>query len=370
MRKRVLEVETSCIIRPLNQSIPATRHRSEEATPDALCRLMPMSSSMQRMHNLKQPLPRPSTLSIAGASGFIGSHLLARLADRDDCRVRVLTRQLGHRFPAGCEVIQGDLADGAGLDGFLGGSDLLINLAWPADTPDLDTHRRLATGLAEACLAAGVGRVLHVSTATVVGRTAQRRVNERTPCDPGNPYERSKLAVEEALRAALDGRLDYAVLRPTAVFGPGSLNLRTLAATLTEAPAWRRQALRFLQGRRRMHLVPVEDVVDALLFLAFSPEPLEGETYIVSADRHPANHYQAVDALLGDALGVGDRAASAHLPGALLSLVLRLRGRSQSDPYLHFDAAKLAARGFVGERDFAAAVRAYGEWYRNAGAQA
>ncbi len=315
---------------------------------------------MQWMHDPKSPL----TLSIAGASGFIGSHLLDRLAERGGCRLRVLTRHADHSFPADCQVVRGDLADEQALGDFLAGADLLINLAWPSDILDVDGHRRLALGLGRACLDAGVGRVLHVSTATVVGRVAQRRVNERTPCQPANAYERGKLAAEEGLREALAGRLDYAVLRPTAVFGPGSLNLRKLAATLTTAPAWRRRLLRFLHGRRRLHLVSVDEVVDALLFLAFDPEPLGGETFIVSADRIPANQYQAVDALLGEALGVGARPATLHLPGALLGLGLRLLGRSQSDPSLHYDAAKLAARGFVGQHDFAAAIRAYGAWYR------
>ncbi|WP_263143736.1 NAD-dependent epimerase/dehydratase family protein [Pseudomonas sp. RIT-PI-AD] len=306
----------------------------------------------------------PLTLAVTGASGFIGTHLLARLSARDDCRLRVLSRRPDPAFGSGCAVVQGDLADPRSLHALLDGADTLINLAWPSGLQGPSAHRRMAEGLARACLDSGVKRLLHVSTAMVVGRPGQRRVDEDTTCRPRSAYEHDKLAVEMQMRAALEGRLDFAVLRPTAVFGAGSLNLRKLAATLLEGPSWQRHLLRFFHGQRHMHLVPVEEVVDTLLFFAFLAEPLNGETYLVSADREPANRYQSVDALLGEALGIEARLSSRQLPAAWLKGALALLGRSQNDPQLYFDAAKLAARGFVPRQDFTAAIRAYAAWYR------
>src|ERR1035437_5935517 len=71
---------------------------------------------------------------VTGGTGFIGTHLLEKLAAKGET-VRALVRRNGatHRFPrslpAGVETVYGDLATGAGLAEALRGAQTVIHLA-------------------------------------------------------------------------------------------------------------------------------------------------------------------------------------------------------------------------------------------------
>src|SRR4029077_14151730 len=70
----------------------------------------------------------------------------------------------------------------------------------------------------EASRAAGVGRVVYLSTLMVYGQTTDGDLDETAPRRRfGNPYSDSKL---EAERIALSSGLPVAVLQPTAVYRP------------------------------------------------------------------------------------------------------------------------------------------------------
>jgi nucleoside-diphosphate-sugar epimerase len=301
-----------------------------------------------------------SVVCVTGASGFVGRHLVRALqgsaAELAGGLAGCSLRLLRHRAPVsgGDGDYPGDLARPDSLAPFLRGARLLINLASPAHPAEA------MRSLAAAARAAGVRRVLHVSTATVVGRSDARVITEATPCAPRSAYERGRLEAEQALRAGLGPDVDLGILRPTAIIGAGAANLRTLAATILHGPSWRRSALRFLHGGRQMHLVPVGRVVAALLFLAGDPRPLAGEAFIVTTEHDPLNRYQALDAHLGALLGrplLPDSGPQA--PRALLRVGLRLRGRSQHDPDQRFAEAGLARRGFADGHSLGAALAAF-----------
>ncbi|CAD6559636.1 hypothetical protein LMG27952_06927 [Paraburkholderia hiiakae] len=306
------------------------------------------------------------TVGVTGARGFIGRHLVATLLERPGTRVRVLSRESTgpDAFPPGANVdaFIGDLGDARSLSGFLDGLDYLINLAHPETSTDAAAEA-LCDQLVDACCTASVLRFIHVSTATVVGTTPAKRVDETTPCCPASDYERRKWLIEQRLTKGLAGRIDFAVLRPTAVFGPNSRNLRKLTQTIAYGPPWKRHLLRFIHGRRRMHLLPVEDMVRAIMQLLASTHELAGQTYLVACDDHADNHYQAVDALLGEAMGKPLPERSAALPSSLLNLGLRAAGRSQSEPSLHFDESKLRAFGIRSGVDFREAVQRFARGY-------
>lgn len=301
------------------------------------------------------------TVCLTGATGFIGSHLVPLLLGAG-ARVKVLTRSAQTSI-AGVESVVGDLFDQSSLVAFLREADVLINLAQPADAVSDEQFSSAIRHLAHAAREARVRRVLHISTAMVIGVPAARRVNEDTPGEAKTVYERQKLSAEITLRAELGAQVDLGILRPTAVFGAGGQNLLKLAEGIAGGSVLKRRVLRFLHGRRALHLVSVHEVVAAIMFLASLDRPLAGQVFLVAADDQPANNYQAVDGLLAAAMGKPVLGSSVRLPGALLKFLLRLVGRSQADPNLIYDGAKLRSWGFEPPVEFTSALREFAEAY-------
>ncbi|ESH93890.1 MULTISPECIES: NAD(P)-dependent oxidoreductase [unclassified Cupriavidus] len=298
----------------------------------------------------------PRVVCVTGASGFLGRHLVRALQGESGTVLRTLSRGGPHD---GHTQFRGDLRDAASLRGFVHGAAVLINLVNPADAPDEGAHADAIRHLAEAARQAGVSRVLHVSTAVVVGRCNALRIDEHTLCRPRTEYERRKGLAERLLAERLGPAVDLGIIRPTAIVGEGSANLRKLASLIAHGPAWKRHALRVIHGHRQMHLVPVERVVAALRMLAGDPRPLAGATFVVSADDDPLNRYQAIDSRLGQLLGKPLAGNTPAAPTWLLRFALRMLGRSLCDPRQRFSDARLVAYGLADRHSLDAALAAF-----------
>ena len=299
------------------------------------------------------------SLVIFGASGFVGRHLASRAAASwDGPTVMVTRRPLRPPAPA-VTVLQSGLEDrGALLDRIPPGS-AIVNLAYAASAGH-DENLALADAVADICVAARAHRLVHVSTAMVVGRCRDRWITEETTCRPVTPYERTKLAVETRLRTRAADVCPLVVLRPTAVFGRGGANLRKLLHDLASRP-WLENYLRgALYGARAMNLVPVETVVAAMLFAARADRVPAGETYLVGADEAPENNFRDVEQVLRRARRIAaPPLPPLRLPAGALPLVLRVAGRLSLDPRARFSSARLERAGFVAPIAFADALERY-----------
>lgn len=288
------------------------------------------------------------TVAITGATGFIGRHLLGRLTRRRDLTLRALTRRASDsRLPhePGLQWIRGDLADAGTARALLEPGCDLIDLAFPARWPR-EKHVEAAAALAEAAAAARVRRVLHCSTAVVAGRAAERVITEETVARPAAEYEVTKLRIEETWCARAQGRFELAILRPTVVFGAGGRNLLKLAHELTRGQGLTNYLRSSVFGRRRMNLIPVENVTAAFEFLLDHPGPLDRETYIVADDEDPSNNFRDVERLLRAALGVHPASVPRlPVPAFVLAALLRLAARSNADPDRIYDGSKLRRAG-------------------------
>ncbi len=153
---------------------------------------------------------------MTGATGFIGTHLLAQLY-REGYEVRALTR-----VPRASNAIDritwihGDLTDGRGVDELLQRATAVLHCAGAVrgarqsdfDTVNVDGTRRIA----EAAAAAGVARLLLLSS--LAAREPQLSM-----------YASSKRRGEDALRSV---NMPWTVFRPPAVYGPGDEELAPL----------------------------------------------------------------------------------------------------------------------------------------------
>jgi nucleoside-diphosphate-sugar epimerase len=193
-------------------------------------------------------LDRASVL-VTGAGGFLGSAVVRAIAGRA-ARVRALLGPPGAAVagaPPGVEPAWAEIDDARALHALAAGVDVVVHLAGPPsvaasfDDP-VDYVRVHAGGTAAvlaACLRAGVGRVVYVSSAEVYGAPpgrGERPVGEDEPLAARSPYGAAKIAAEELVRGyyrALGG--EAVVLRPFSLYGPGSPPWSLLGLVLRQA---------------------------------------------------------------------------------------------------------------------------------------
>jgi nucleoside-diphosphate-sugar epimerase len=225
---------------------------------------------------------------VTGAAGFIGTHLVQELA-QDGVDVRAVDVQPDPgRFRLGTvNYVCLDIRDGDALSPLIEGADTVYHLASAhLEVTARDEHYRevnvdAAWGLAEACAAAGVRRLVHVSSVGVYGHVESPPAREDAPARPGNVYERTKLEGEMAVaRSAAATGLDLIVLRPAWVYGHGCRRMAKLIRSV--------RAGRFVyigEGRNLRHPIYVSDVVDAMRLAAAAPAKPSGRIYNIAGPR-------------------------------------------------------------------------------------
>ena len=166
---------------------------------------------------------------VIGGSGFVGRHLVNRLAAAGH-RVSVPTRhrQRVRHLAVGptVDLLAADIHDDGTLRDLLAGQDVVINLVGILRGDFQRIHVELPRRIASAARAAGVGRLLHMSA---LGAAA------------GAPsaYLRSKAAGEAAIRSVADaagGGLAHTVFRPSVIFGREDRFLNLFAELLETLP--------------------------------------------------------------------------------------------------------------------------------------
>jgi UDP-glucose 4-epimerase len=224
---------------------------------------------------------------VTGGSGFIGSHVVERLAAQGhEPRVYDLVPP---RYPCAwpVELVIGDICDVASFRRALHGCDAIVHLAAVADVNDAaadPSHADLvnARGTAlvlQAAREAGVARVIYASTIWVYGNSpASELLDEDTLLPaPDHFYTATKLAGEMYCRAyeQLYG-LEPTILRFGIPHGPRSREA-TVVATFV-ARALDGLALRIMgDGTQARQFVYVEDLAEGVV-AALRPEAA-GRTY-------------------------------------------------------------------------------------------
>ena len=162
---------------------------------------------------------------VVGGSGFIGRHFVAALAARG-LRVTVPSRRRERAkhlilLPT-VDVVEADVFARGALERLVAGKQAVINLVGILHGDFQHLHVELPQAIVNACRAAGVKRVLHMSA---LGASR----------DAPSEYLRSKARGEEAVLAATD--LEATVFRPSVVFGPEDRFLNLFAQLTRFLPA-------------------------------------------------------------------------------------------------------------------------------------
>ena len=230
----------------------------------------------------------PATAVVTGAAGFVGSRLVERLAG-EGVRAIAVDCVLDRPYPAaekedrlaslealpGVEAHRLDTSDPA-FTGLVAGAEAVVNLAalTGLDPETTESEYRQANvesaaAVIETCLAAGTGRLVHVSTSSVYGARAEG--DETAPLEPVSDYGRTKLEGERmVLDAVAERGLPATVLRYFSVFGPGQrpdMGYRRLIDSVLSG----REFTVFGDGAQTRSSTYVDDVVEATVKALTAP---------------------------------------------------------------------------------------------------
>jgi UDP-glucose 4-epimerase len=239
---------------------------------------------------------------MTGASGFVGRAALAAFAQRDWVVRAALRIKPRLPLPAGIEVVElPDLASEFDWKPLLSGVDLVIHLAAIADSAAADAtlhdrvNRWATERLALAAASSGISRFLFVSSIRAQsGPSADHALTERDVAAPTDAYGHSKLAAEDAVRAA---GVPFTILRPVLLYGPGVKGNFGLLLRVARSP-WPLPIKDFVNRRS---LLGVDNLVSAMEFAVTAPAAV-GETYVVADSGTPPRLVEVI-AILRQAQG-------------------------------------------------------------------
>jgi dTDP-glucose 4,6-dehydratase len=306
---------------------------------------------------------------VTGGAGFIGSHYVRTLLGGGypgygDASVTVLDKltyagNLANLEPVAdnprMKFVRGDICDAELLRSVLPGHDAVLNFA-------AETHvdRSIAgasefvtsnvTGvqiLLDACLAAEIPRIVHVSTDEVYGSVADGSWTEESPLAPRSPYSAAKAGGDlMALAYATTHGANVSITRCCNNYGPYQFPEKVIPLFVTNLLDSKPVPL-YGDGGNVRGWVHVEDHCRGIQLVLTRGAP--GRVYHINGDAELSNK-KLTSAIL-DACGAG------------WDMVVPVEDRKGHDRRYSLDDSVLRAMGYAPTVPFAAGLRSTVEWY-------
>ncbi|GAA2560727.1 dTDP-glucose 4,6-dehydratase [Winogradskya consettensis] len=304
-------------------------------------------------------------LLVTGGAGFIGSHFVRTvlaggypaLAGADLTVLDKLTYAGNpENLPAGANLVVGDITDPALLRRVVPGHDAVVHFAAEShvdrsltDPAAFVTTNVLGTQLLlDACVAAGVSRVVHVSTDEVYGSINEGAWTETWPLLPNSPYAASKAASDLIARAYWRTHgLPVSITRCSNNYGPYQHPEKLIPHFITRLLNGLPVPL-YGDGRNIREWIHVDDHCRAVALVLTDGRP--GEIYNVGGGTELTNR-QITDALL-------------DLCQADPTLITYVEDRKGHDLRYALNGRKLQDElGFICRVPFAEGLAATVRWY-------
>ena len=229
-----------------------------------------------------------ATVFVTGATGFIGSHLVDRLLEKN-CKVKCLVRKTSNlHWLEGkpVEYVYGDLFKNDVLADAVKNADYVYHIAGVTFAKKKHEYYRgnseATRNFLEVCSKANpeLKRFVFISSQTAVGPSADRDhpVNEETEYHPITTYGRSKMEAEKAV-VEYFGKMKCTVVRAPAVYGQRDVAILEYFKAMNMGL----QALIGF-GEKLVSLIHGIDLVDGIILAAESDKAVS-QIYFISSEK-------------------------------------------------------------------------------------
>ncbi|SEI77044.1 Nucleoside-diphosphate-sugar epimerase [Sphingobium sp. AP50] len=243
----------------------------------------------------------PFRIAMTGATGFVGAEVLEQALD-DGLRINALTRR-AQPPQARLKWVPGSLEDAAALDVLVRDADAVMHIAGVVNAPDREGfeagNARGTVAVIDAMRRRGIKRLVHVSS------LAAR--------EPGlSDYGWSKELAEKYVKSS---GLDWTIVRPPAIYGPGDKEMLELFRMA-------KRGIMMLPPGGRLSAIHVSDLSRLLLALAQERENSLTRTYEVDDGTPGGWDHKDFGAAIGRAVGRPVRTVAT--PEWLLTVAARI----------------------------------------------
>ncbi len=219
-------------------------------------------------------LTSENLVTIIGANGFVGRHVVRELA-KTGVRIRAAVRRPNEAMllrtmgsVGQIQLVQANIRDTASLDVAITGADTVVNLAGVIASRGKQTfhatHEQGAENVARICTEQGVRQLVHMSALGADIRSVSR-------------YSQSKIRGEKEVLRNFPAAT---ILRPSVIFGPEDNFFGRFAMLAKALPVLPLVG----GGQTKFQPIYVDDVADAVVAILSKPDS-RGQTYELGGPR-------------------------------------------------------------------------------------
>ncbi len=238
---------------------------------------------------------------VTGGGGFLGSHLISALLEQG----HTVTTLCRGRYPAleakGVRIVQGDIADVNVVRDAINNAEYVFHVAakaghWGKYKDFYQTNVVGTKNIIEACMNAGVKRLIHTSSPSVVMNNINIHNGDESlpyPNRYASHYQKTKAMAEKlVLNANGVNGLETVAIRPHLILGPGDNNL---LPKLIEKSR-RGELVQIGDGENRVSVCYVDHAVQAHLLAMHAPSAV-GKAYFIN-ETEPVNLWGWLNSML------------------------------------------------------------------------
>lgn len=263
---------------------------------------------------------------VTGASGFVGRALLAYFAQAGINTTAVVRRSVND-LPATKQLVVADLITFDGWQPALENIDVVVHCAGLAHTNAGEAeytavNTELSCQLAEACINAGVKRLVFLSSLKAVGEQTPlgEPFDSNSATNPSDAYGRSKRLAEQKLQAlAANSSLELVIIRPPLVYGQGVKANFQLLMRIARLPV----PLPFAGVNNRRSMISLDNLC-SLITTCLSHSAAAGAV-LMASDSEP---YSLAQLLRGMRRAAGRPDWLFYIPEPVLRFLLAVLGQS------------------------------------------